>query len=151
MTADEEQMMRVIESFTQTNAALRAKIAELESKLEKDAKWGSFEGVLQILRMNAHEPGAAKNYVQMQMHWDEAIAPELPFRHMAVLLFRDGAKSPAELVQGAIESRDKAINAASEILYFAARGELGATSASHYRERIEALKKIPDTNPLRDL
>lgn len=47
-----------------------------------------------LLARGIKDPGAARNYVEMQFSWDEGVMAQLPFRKVAVAFFRDGGLSP---------------------------------------------------------
>lgn len=61
--------------------------------------------MLAALAKDIKDPGAARNFAEMTFSWDEGILPQMPFRRAAVIFYREGGKSPAELL---IEERDRA-------------------------------------------
>lgn len=118
------------------NYRLKDTIKTYDKELAKRAAVDMFDGMINALRCVATDPGAAKNYVEISFKWDEALAPELPFKHVSVVFRRPGAKSPGELVKEALEARDAACDLVEDLL----QGSFVS------REELERLRTTPDAN-----
>lgn len=150
---DKRSLMNIFDTVVETNVKLRKENEELREQLDKEARGAAFEGALQVLRMHTHDPRSAKNYVQMNFHWDKAIAPSLPFKNVAVIFMRDGGKHPAQLVNEAITSRNDAIAIAHYLAEMLAETLPidDEDRLARINDRLLALKRLskqPESNPL---
>jgi hypothetical protein len=148
--------------FRQTLEKLGTRVYELEEEraylqdqLKKTTQLEAFNVVLRMLRAEATDPGAAKNYVEMRVNWDEALAPGLPFRKAAITFFREGAKSPGGLVAEALAARNEALDLLEKFVPdpgpLSPPSEGKPRTEAHDRAdalaRAKHLRKIPDANP----
>ena len=107
--------------------ALVAKISELEaanvalkSQLEyfdKNDQIGVWiKDMVAMLALNVSDPGAAKNYVQFTMNWDEGELAKLPFNQVAIIFYRPGGKSPHTKMLEAENERDELRTSVDELM-----------------------------------
>lgn len=87
----------------------------INTKVDVGAAQGALESMLCLLAMSVADPGAAKNYVEMTFGWDEGALPQIPFRKVAVVFYREGGKSPHALAEEAIAERDEALQRLADI------------------------------------
>lgn len=129
-------MFDLLETVRDANEDLRRQRDGLAVELEKVARTSAFEQAIDMLRCSATDPGAAKNYTSVELKWDRAIAPGLPFKRCAVVFFRDHAKGPATLVGEALEARDKLSGIArASSRTSSSSPDLGATRSSPRSKR----------------
>lgn len=146
-TDDRKSLMAIVHSMNRTLNELRDENDHLREQLEKAARVGAFEQAISMLRMCATDPGAAKNYVAMDLAWDEAIAPGLPFRRVQIVFVRDDAKTPAILAHEALASRDRLAELARTMLSKMNFGE-NEDARPVIAESIETLAASPAANPI---
>lgn len=104
-----DEYMREIAGLRGRLLAAEEREAELKAEIERllpDATVGAAEGglssALTMLARDMRDPGAAKNYVELQFSWDDGILPQLPFRRATVTFYRDGGMSPHQRAEAEI-------------------------------------------------
>lgn len=98
----------LVDKINELEAENRALTQQLEYFDKHDQVGTWLKDMITMLAMHVEDPGAAKNYVEFTMNWDEGVLAKLPFRQVAVIFYRDGGKSPHTMLKDARAELDDA-------------------------------------------
>lgn len=145
---DKSVLMSMLSGLNHRCLELEDQREKLLDQLEKASRFDAFETAIDMLRRTAHDPGAARNYVQCELIWEHALAPTLPFKRACIAFVRDGAKNPAELVRDALVAKARIAKIAREAVM--AHHEAGLYDANEYNSLIGTIRELentPEANP----
>lgn len=92
------ELQQHLSNWMRENSVLKQQVEELLPQATLGAAQEGLGSMISMLARDVRDPGAAKNCVEMRFAWDEGALPQMPFRKAALLFYRDGGKSPLELV-----------------------------------------------------